>query len=204
MWNRQQHDTTMFRESKDSDPDQEASRSVESASSSQSETLSKRREGIVIGDHTATVDVRELGTDTDVRQMVAVGRVLTTNMMRDIVGREVDLGTWSSSEVRRFQDVIEQMAVQVRARIDKLNSQAQLAPPSARSVPDDFADDEAVKDMRYRSIHALNLEPNPYNQVFLNWSQKLLKLMVEKTHCTLYNPLPKYSDPALWQEFREE
>lgn len=204
MWNCRQHDTTMFQESKDPIETPEASRDVgPSTQSSQSESLSKRREGIVINDHTATSDVRELGEDTDARQMVAVGRILTTHVMRDIVGRQVDLAPWSSAEVKRFQDIIEQMSVQVRARIDKLGPQQGDLSRPVEPLPINFADDDEIRQMRYHSIHSWTLVPNPHNSVFLTWSRRLLNLMIEKTHCTLYNPLPKSLDRALWQEFRE-
>ena len=134
----------------------------------------------------------------DCRQVVSVGRFLVTNTIREILGRQVGGPRWIAKDVHHFETMIEQMAVQVRGRIDKLtvSDQGQSdngfpAPPLQPAL------------VRQSSIDAWGLRSTPQTHTFIAWSKKLLALMIEKAYCTLYQPLQSYSDSSLWKLFRE-
>ena len=64
MWSRSQHDTAMMREMQD----------FELNEAFVSLLPPQKSDGIVINGHTAITDYRELGINTDIRQLVSVGR----------------------------------------------------------------------------------------------------------------------------------
>lgn len=139
--------------------------------------------------------------EVDCRQVVATSRFLITNVIREILGRQIDFEVWSVEEVLRFQTRIEHMAMQVKGRI------ARLPDPEVEGYPDYKAFVEATQDktreyLRKASVEAWTLVPNPHNVAFLMWSRRLLSLMLEKAYCTLFQPLQRLGDKALWSEFR--
>ena len=197
MWNRQQHQTAMISEQQD----------TELAIGRLAETGPIARiVGATIGlspqNHMDCRDYRSLGDTADVRQVVSAARFLITNVIRDILGRQTDLEPWIPQDVLRFQNAIEHMATQVKGRITKLEA-TQGHRSTASPVGADQSEDQNMERLRYDSIYAWGLVPTPQNAVFVRWAPKLLNLMIEKAYCTIFQPLQKCSDPALWLESRE-
>ena len=119
--------------------------------------------------------------------------------MRDILGRQIETTPLSSSEVLHFQQAIEHTTTQVKGRADILDS-ASNNQQSTYGVPSGLNNEG---EMRLQSIHAWGTELTAQSSVFAAWSRKLLHLMIEKAHCTLYHPLQKGTSSELWHQFRE-
>ena len=190
MFNRQQHDAAMICELHDLQFHHDTNES------------GRRPQKISIHKHSSVLDYRELDGNTDVRQMVSVARFLTTNAMRDMLGRQMDLEPWSIEVVQQFERVVGQTAEQVRGRISKLQpADESISPANPDSM--DWSNTETVTQMRDDSVNAWALTATGQNIIFLQWAKGLMSLMIEKMYCTLYHPLWKCKDPPLWPLFRQ-
>ncbi|KAK4962771.1 hypothetical protein LTR10_000398 [Elasticomyces elasticus] len=191
-WNSQQHDTAMFTEMHDL---QLSTEDLDAGITPYGTT-----EWITINKNVPILPYSLLGERSDVRQVVAVARILTTSIMRDILCRHLDVLPWTLAGIREYEDHVEQTAAQVRGRITRFETPIVSSPVTMRPTPNT---EQVFEDIRRQSIHAWSLEATPQNRVFITWSSRLLNLMVEKAYCTLYHPLQKCSDTELWQQIRQ-
>jgi hypothetical protein len=203
LWNQKQHDTVIPCESRDTEQGG-INRLAVLSSISPMHSLDEEAgaQPFRINETFGCKDFRSLNYATaDCRHVVSVGRFLVTNAIRQILGRQVGGPRWSIQDVQHFQSMIEQMTVQVRGRISKLvesdvdfenveNAEAMTTEGSEGSG-------------RQSSVDAWGLRASPQSHIFIAWSKKLLALMIEKAHCTLYQPLQSYSDKKLWWHFRD-
>ncbi|KAF2096748.1 hypothetical protein NA57DRAFT_78343 [Rhizodiscina lignyota] len=204
MSNQRQHDTAMPSEYQDKDVEDMSDSTV---LSSNSPTSTKSAHSNPHPPPRTTplgcVDFRALNdTEVDCRQMVCVGRFLITNAIREILQRQLDFTPWSVQDVQHFQGEIERMIIQVRGRIDKLQTSTE-EPYDDGATSLQLNNTTANATVQKASVTSWGLEPNSCNTKFLAWSAKLLDLMIEKAYCVLYQPLQKYADRALWLQFRE-
>lgn len=133
--------------------------------------------------------------ELDCRQLVSVGRFFITNVIRDILERQLDFTPWTSHDVLHFRGSIERMSVHVKERV--------IIMQSAKEEQYDMIHEDSDQSLREASILSWGIKATPHNSIFLSWSAKLLDLMIQKACCVLYQPLQKYADKTLWREFRK-
>lgn len=112
----------------------------------------------------------------DVRLMVAVDRYTITSMLKRILRRQFDTMSMNNNEFRRFKEEIDVLESRIHARID------QLGKIFNREIREDSFDEAG----------------------FIKWAQLLLKLMVHKTYCVLYQPLVRDAHCKIWAQVRPE
>ena len=118
----------------------------------------------------------------DVRLMVAVDRYSITSMLRRIFRRQFDTTPLSRNDFSRLKEKANALDSRISARIGQL-----CRISNQESEPTDNLYEEGL------DSHA-----------FIEWAQLLLKLMVHKTYCVLYQPLVQESNHPLWAQVRSE
>lgn len=117
----------------------------------------------------------------DVRLMVAVDRYSITSMLRRILRRQFDITPLSKDDFTSLRSEVDMLHSRIRARTDQLRTICERKRSDPSLLADDF--DEPV---------------------FTDWAERLLKLMVHKTYCVLFQPLVRASGHSLWTQVRTE
>ncbi|KZF22418.1 hypothetical protein L228DRAFT_201510, partial [Xylona heveae TC161] len=122
----------------------------------------------------------------DSNYILTAGRYDSTSCIRSILLRQFSPSPLGLSAVKNMEQTIEELQTRMEERIKRLNSQSREERTSASSSRSNSAPPTASDN---GDAHVLNL-----------WGRSLLKLMVEKAYCLLYQPTMR--DSNLWMELR--
>jgi hypothetical protein len=209
VWSQRQYDTRLFSEIRDNNAVQHGPPSIGSSAGPSSHA--RMNQGAGLPSYPRPENVAGLGCEdyltidldrVDCRQVVAVGRILTTNCLREILQRQAENQFWTIEEVRQCENLIARTAVQVQGRIELLRAAANsdvsgAAPPIPSHHP--LHSEQSQRE----SIEGWGFTRTNHNHAFLAWSAKLLALMLEKPYCALYQPLQQGGDRTLWLSLRQ-
>jgi hypothetical protein len=207
VWSQRQYDTRFFSEVRDNRVDQHESLSTSQfpgpasyeGATRDTNRPSPPRQTNVTG--LGCADFRTINlVHADCRQVVAVGRILTTNALREVLQRQAENQFWTIEEIRNCENVIARTAIQVQGRIELLQ-QAAYGGGITPQVPSRYPphSDQSQRD----SIEEWGFTRTIHNHAFLAWSAKLLALMLQKPYCALYQPLQQSGDRTLWSSLRQ-
>ncbi|RYP66975.1 hypothetical protein DL769_005880 [Monosporascus sp. CRB-8-3] len=116
----------------------------------------------------------------DVRLMVAVDRYSITSVLRRILRRQFDTTPLTQADFASLKDEVDALDFHISSRIDQ------------------------VRNISERQTGGHTYEGDFDPSTFVTWAQLLLKLMVHKTYCALFQPLVRETQHPMWARVRPE
>ena len=123
----------------------------------------------------------------DSRYCVAIGRYQVTTVMRNLLRRQFHVKPMTLDDVKAQKDLLDHIAARTNERIDRM-----LLRRFHNNVPKSNGEKGGplVRNNAYAAFH--------------DWGQHLLRLMIDKAYCMLYQPLIKGGSGSMWLSVRQE
>lgn len=143
-------------------------------------------------------DPRDPNSKTDANRninlglFVAVGRYSITTFMRSLLRRQFEVRQMKMSEIEEFKRRIDILHAQITERVKRIEQMEPCPTDPQRHSP------STPDDMIRESVSSQNAA------AFRLWSQRLLKLMIHRAYCMLYQPLIRASGGKWWHRVRKE
>ncbi len=130
--------------------------------------------------------------------LVAIGRYSISNLLRNLLRHQLAIKPFNMGDVSRWKEEIDHLNEDNAIRIATLERIS-----AKRKSSTDDAGESQPSISTPELLLPLHLDPNA-TRIFCRWGILLLKLMIEKSYCMLYQPLIHVPLVGLSQELPTE
>lgn len=132
---------------------------------------------------------------------MAVGRYSITTILRHLLRRLLDIELFGEKDMINWRQKINVLSKQIDDRIKRLKRLCSSTGSGPETLRPSSIDQTTSSTPDLTPIFQLDSDET---KIFCDWGTCLLRLMVEKAFCMMYQPLVRHPSSSLWQEVRSE